>query len=507
MKIVIVEDEVRIREGIRYLLEKMGGQYEVVAEAENGARGLEMILQWNPDVVITDVRMEVMDGLEMLTKLHAQNVRVKAIILSAYSEFAYAQQAVKLGVREYLLKPINISDFTRCIQSVEAQLEDEQNLGGEMSPETVVQALLSEKLLLTESMEKRLKERCHISNQTSIALLAAYIGNDYASSRECVRDMLMAALNEQAQGFVLEREQERLYLLVLYGPGASGRAALRLAQGLARDENLLNRCALGLTSFMGVKPLKENYARLVGYMDWNIALGDGKVIESDEAARMKLASHAYPLEADTALRSSICARASGAVDRQVQAFFDSFWKGDAAVVPPCKVKEHTVRLIWSILETATSIGLMEMQVTQRHAVAERIMLARSREELIRLTLGVCRAAVAAHAEEEYDNLTVKRAVSLIHENYQSGITLQEIAYRLGVTPEHLSALFHRCMQEGFSAYIRNLRVQRAKELLIGTHLRQYEIAEKLGYTDSKYFSKVFKESTGLLPADYRKMKK
>ena len=93
---------------------------------------------------------------------------------------------------------------------------------------------------------------------------------------------------------------------------------------------------------------------------------------------------------------------------------------------------------------------------------------------------------------------------MIHEFYMEGITLGEIADRLQVTQEYLGNQFRRELGENFSAYIRNYRLRKAKELLIGTQMKQYEIAEKVGYTDAKYFARVFREHVGMSPAEYRK---
>ena len=93
---------------------------------------------------------------------------------------------------------------------------------------------------------------------------------------------------------------------------------------------------------------------------------------------------------------------------------------------------------------------------------------------------------------------------MIHEFYQSGITLNEIADKLNITPEYLGSQFHKEVGVNFSTYIRDFRISKAKELLIGTQLKLYKIAEQVGYTDPKYFSRVFRECTGQLPEEYRK---
>ena len=122
MKIAIVEDELRIREGLARLIRKIDSSYEIVGEAEDGLAGVRIIARQRPELVITDVRMPDLDGLEMLRRLEEKSIRVKAIVLSAYSEFSYAREAIKLGVSEYLLKPINVGDLTLALKRVEEQI-------------------------------------------------------------------------------------------------------------------------------------------------------------------------------------------------------------------------------------------------------------------------------------------------------------------------------------------------------------------------------------------------
>ena len=126
------------------------------------------------------------------------------------------------------------------------------------------------------------------------------------------------------------------------------------------------------------------------------------------------------------------------------------------------------------------------------------------EELERIAEDITACLSPAETGGNVSHLTVRKAIALIREYYKDGITLDEISRRLRVTPEYLGTLFHREVGTSFSTYIRNVRMDKARELLCGTQLKLYEIAEKTGYSDPKYFSKVFREVTGLTPAEYRK---
>ena len=108
--LIVVEDEFRIRDGLSRLIQRLNMGVKVIGEAENGLEGLKMIQDLQPDIVITDIRMPKIEGLEMIRKAREMNIGCTFIILSGYAEFRYAQTAISYGVTDYLLKPVTISD-------------------------------------------------------------------------------------------------------------------------------------------------------------------------------------------------------------------------------------------------------------------------------------------------------------------------------------------------------------------------------------------------------------
>ncbi|NLO83912.1 MAG: response regulator [Clostridiales bacterium] len=170
MKIVIVEDEVRIREGIEKLLSKRATEHQVVGMAENGKEGFALILQEKPELVIADIKMPLMDGIQMLAAVREAGITIKAIILSAYSEFAYAQQALKLGVSEYLLKPIVVDELMQAINSIETQLKGSKT-----------QSILEVRQILPEILHS-------ISHSSSDALETTQVGMLVGKARKIAEE-------------------------------------------------------------------------------------------------------------------------------------------------------------------------------------------------------------------------------------------------------------------------------------------------------------------------------
>lgn len=123
IKIVIVEDEFRIRQGLGNLIKKINPECCVVGEAENGYEGLKIIRNAEPNVVITDIQMPQMDGLEMIEKIREYNLECRFVILSGYAEFEYAQKGIRLGVEDYLLKPITITKVKELLSKITKQEE------------------------------------------------------------------------------------------------------------------------------------------------------------------------------------------------------------------------------------------------------------------------------------------------------------------------------------------------------------------------------------------------
>ena len=119
MRAVVVEDEILIREGLCKLMEKMFPEIKILGVAGNGLEGLSCIKEQKPDLVITDIKMPVMDGLAMLAKVQEMGMFPKVIVLTAYSEFSYAQQAVKLGVCDYVIKPVAVQEFVETIRKIQ----------------------------------------------------------------------------------------------------------------------------------------------------------------------------------------------------------------------------------------------------------------------------------------------------------------------------------------------------------------------------------------------------
>ena len=506
MKIVIVEDEIRIREGITRLLGKMSSDYEIVGEAENGEEGLQLVIEKSPELIITDIKMPLMDGLEMLQKIHESGTHVKAIVLSAYSEFEYARQAMKLGVTEYLLKPISMNDFSVAMDHVRGQIEKEQlqkpqQLG---SLEKIMEGILSGSIIPDLEILQFLKNRFQVLEKMPMAAVCFYMGNDYKKNAGIIsREIKMfAARKKEASHCIISLENDKIMAVIFYG-FQDGKMLERWTQSqVLQNSRQLSDVGIGWTQADTIFCLTEQLNQLKKCFDWNIALGDGVVISYPKITKIQTVPCIYPVQIEHKMKLAICGNDPQKMQEAIKAFHDYFQEGK--VYSPKEIKECYVRFLWSVINVSKEVGNLIHKEMQQQKLLEKIMKAKMRKELMAATQTIVSFVKIDQTGNEIRNLTVKRAVNMLQEFYTSGITLEEIADKLQITPEYLGTQFHKEMGVTFSTYLKQVRMSKAKELLIGTQLKLYEIAEKLGYSDSKYFSKVFKETFGQLPAEYRK---
>lgn len=507
MKAVVVEDEILIREGLCKLLHKMFPEIEIVGVAGNGQEGILCIEKSNPDLIITDIKMPGMDGLEMLSHVQEAGRFPKVIILTAYSEFAYAQQAVKLGACDYIIKPVVVQEFVQTIRKVQNLYEQEQKRTPDTmgSLENIISGMLHGVTAPDSQLEEFLNKRYQIAEDTPLIELLIYMGDLFETRRERKRQDMSRILEQKEVKYCLvDMEYDKIIVAVIYGY-SSKQDIERWYQNrilFQKREKWEQKINHGMLEVTGAKAIRDGYQQLLPYMDWNIVLGDDILISYPRVADVQSEVCIYPVELENQMKIAICTGEKDKIHKIIRQFYDYFVNGK--VYSPKEVKESYVRFLWALINIAKEVGCIDYGRIDQKMLLNRITDAKTKEELKNAYEELLGYMDVPMKEAEGISLAVKKAQSMIHEFYTDGITLGEIADRLNLTQEYLGTQFHKELGENFSSYIRNYRIAKAKELLIGTQLKQYEIAEKVGYTDAKYFARVFRECVGMSPAEYRK---
>ena len=503
MKIVIVEDEAPIREGLQKVITKINSRYEVLGTASNGADGLELILEKKPDLIIMDIRMSEMDGLTMLEHARVKGVDCKAVILSAFSDFSYAQQAINLGIEGYLLKPLHVPELENILENIEKKLRTEENKY--LSMETILMQGLTGQLEITEDLKKELIYRFNIYLDQPAYLFVSYLGDAYEKHQDEIISAVQEMRVKSSSIFnchIMKIAGHKEILTLLYNVEDVKTLRRNIENNVI--PNLLKRVPTQIFAWKEVPNLEKMHLfmnQMDDKLDWNLNFGEGVLISVDKIGELKTVPAIYPKDLENRAKQALINRQPAKFREYVAEFCKRFQK---KLHRPKDIKEAGIRFCTAVLSVAQKYGYQVELLNQ--TVMQSITRATTWREISDSMNELFDNIMACRKENlKTENPLIQRAMEVIHEEYQNGLTLEELSDKLYVSDEYLSAQFKKETGKTFTETIRKIRLEKVKDLLLHSSLKLNQIAYMVGISDPKYMSKIFREEYGVLPAEYRKM--
>lgn len=501
MRILIVEDEIRIRKGIAKLIQHHT-KHTVIGEARNGEEGMEMVRLHQPDLVITDIRMPQMDGLEMIRRLREEDGAWRFVILSGYSEFEYAKQALRYGAEDYLIKPLAPEDVIGLLDTVQEKIETERKKEQGKPEKKLRDYLIENELGCAGDLEKA----CGLCAQDRLRLVTAYVGNASSADKEwCLQrfeklrgrfpeQKMFCFFTESTREFICLTEDENWALM-----------EEELEKRLLKRQPANAQCVWVTGPVRDLKCLKEEYERLRGLYSYGLSLGYDTFLTEEKTARFEAEPYQYPKSLEHRLQKAFYQENREAFAEAADQFVR---EAAAAKVKPGQIKEGYMKIVDFMTNLAQENDQRVYEQLQNLNTIREIGGAVTMGELENVFREVA-AVLSSHMNQRQgiSNYTIKRAINYIRLHYYESISLEEVAAKLDITPEYLSTLFNRETGENFSVFLKKFRISHAKRLLKGTDKKIYEIAKEVGYGDPKYFNRVFKEEEGISPGDYRSLQK
>lgn len=517
-RIAVIDDDRQVLKGMKKQLPWHEFDLEWAGEAMDGKEGLRLIAETKPDIVFTDVYMPVMNGLAMAEELRRTGFSGKIIVLSGYSDFEYARQALRLNVFDYLSKPISPQTLRDVLDKAICELESESVRESER-----------------EELQRRLQQyEPYVEREwlTSI-VTGAYDAGSVHKNREGFVRKHLAGRVFRVVGFRLPR-QERTE-----GATASGMHLFRFAVGNIIDEImqeewpdgvrielngqqsvLLLHAAPGTDDGLWLEAVRRlvdrsvecvrSYLRLTLQAGIGGLKGDWKEIadSTEEAFHFRQAAEGRKTAGST-VRSVKFYHTFTALLRQGQleelgelaAEFAGQWK-DAGQVSPAELAGVASELL-TVIEYAQYNDGKPGGLETGGALAAAAASIQDPEGLERWMRGLVECI--SGDRQWGDNVRHKKAVEFviqyIHEHYDQDITLGDLTEKVFISRNYLSQIFRHATGETFNGYLTRVRMEKAKGLIQdGNHLI-YEVAEMVGYKSVAYFSNLFKKYTGMNPSD------
>lgn len=503
MKILIVEDEFNAREGLVSLIRKISPGHEICGPAADGEEGFQLAVSCKPDLVFVDIELPKMNGLEMIQKILDVQQDSCFVILSGYAEFEYAQQAIRFGVSEYLLKPITYDQIVRVIQNMENYIKIKKS---EQNVKKVSSSELLRKILLGESDQSDLLQII----DTSVVPKRLYIINLYYGQEDCdCRDKIPKVWNSFCKDYLFQN----CYTSFL---GHHSFFTALVNTEIPPDEmikminyNLLvllrNQIKHDITAVLlpiqGWDELPSALAKIEQLNSWALTLGNQEVIEPNRISRVKSDEERQARQFDMEAISAVYDGDMEELDRVNHDLLDSLILRKCA---PSAIKEKCIRYVLSVLICFRELNINIYQNTKDTFLSDKIGKCNTRPELENCLKDLI-SLYSLNTENDFGgkSILIRKTIQYIRGAYREKISLENIAAQMKVSPEYLSHLFTKEMGVSFSDYVKKYRIDAAKKLMLQPDDKIYEIGAKIGYKDPKYFCRIFKEVTGFSPKEYR----
>lgn len=534
LKIFLAEDEFVIREGIKNNIDWNSHGYVFVGEAGDGELALPIIQKEKPDILITDIRMPFMDGLELSRLVKADLPETEIIILSGFEEFEYAREAIKIGVAEYLTKPISATDLLAGIDRVASEIRkrrEEERMRAQYLEEMQEAVRLEKKELFRKLVAggASVSELIKLAEKVNVSITAV---NYNIVLLKCVSER-----HEQNEfsGSVLkfDNETEKMALeqgAVSFDRTPEGRAYLFLGDSEGDIAYKIKQFTMGVDSFAGehssikyfggigrtvcrISEIPDSYQVASRAFAFRFFEGANRFVEakeyiSDTVGGMNLARDDFNVDEinpKQVSRGELEGFLKIGSEEEVEYFVDAYFKevGQSALNSVMFRQFIAMNSYFSVSEFVESIGKSRENIETFNAGSDCL---KSVDETAQYLVRIFTEAIRIRekiSSSKYD-LVVEEVYKYVENNFDDvELSLNDIAAHVNFSPSHLSMVFSQETGKTLIRYITDVRMSKAKELLRCTSKRSSEIGALTGYQDPHYFSYLFKKTQGITPTDFR----
>lgn len=517
IRLLIVDDESATRNGLLRYMDWKGLGVDMIQTAESGQEALAMCEDFQPDLVLSDIRMRGMNGVEMCTILHEKYPECRIIFISGYSDKEYLKAAIELGAVNYVEKPVDTEELKRAVQKAMASILEtrrHRNEGERLSK--------SEAYLRREAFFSLLRGREPGESSEQNLEESGLFREGYPLMRICILRLSPAVTNlSRFRSALWETAGIRAFTerdCSVYGEFWDNRRLILLLCGTEEAVGngscllkAISRAATGLVDgvrlfFALGEPVRNPHGLSHSYQSAHEAektvfyLGYGKSAERGRKDRPLDLGADYPAEFRQALSMGNEEAASQVLDRLAA----SLREGEA-------VASAFVQGLYFSLERELEEESLRLFPYDRSDMAKRQETDAQHlegldtiDDLNAFLRAQVHEIFALNSRDDSNSSVVLRVIRLIQQEYgDKDLSVKQLAENVYLTPTYLSGLFKRKTGKTIWEYLTSVRIERAKELLRNPRFKLYHISKQVGYEDANYFAKIFKKQTGVTPSEYR----
>lgn len=539
-KVMLVEDEEFILQGLRCIVDWEEISMNVVSMAHNGQEALEMFRREPADIVVTDVEMPLMNGLELLREIRKIDPRTRCIILSGYDEFEYARTALKLDVEEYILKPIHEGQLRQALLHAAEHFDEiAREKAGSMEDKIGWHRFLNGKLEGSEA-ESFLRMLPEIGPEESVTAAMMKIDADSLEAKDGMQDVLIELQKLPAKLKTIYLSPDTLFLLLYMGkeerkphdardteggesefPGAGNHSEDRSGQSHVESgadaaaeifgsfQDHLESC-YGIMSFITIGPpireyrdLPPSYKIISRLQKYRLLEGYGSCIAESYIKERK---HQDVVIDENLLRKMILKKDKEGALNYIEDLFINNLKSEVDVDVL-----YQLALKMAVLLQDIKVEYKLEQSRNLQALTEMVEKIYQADDIFGLKTifisEITEIILYLHTEDSQYTPVVKQVMEEVRKNYKEDMNLKTLAYKYHMNASYLGQIFQKEVGCSFTQYLSNTKNKIAKDLILNTNMKINDIAKEVGYPDTSYFYRKFKQCYGVSPASLRNMKK
>ncbi len=522
-KVIMADDEVVILNGLKHMVPWEKLEIELVGEAQNGTDLLREILDKKPQVVISDIKMPGLTGLDVIRQVKEAGLDdIKFIFISGFQEFTYAKEALAYGAVDYLLKPVNALDLEEAIKKALEQFEEHSVSKLFEESESEIELLFDKINEGNEVDSKELKKnfdklQIDLENKLFIGLSIGILPTDIRKLREqsitkyhltqfSVFNRTAELFKEQKCGFMIKRDEDAIHLIMVLEKddemGFFERYVHPIRSEVEREFNVELHIGIGMRTD-NVMQLKNVY-KTSKFAFVNYFFEEKSVLDFDNMHKQYTVSFEdYTKQLDEVFQAILLkeGRVLEQVDKILQMIYEIHYGN------PYATKTRVINFMDDLMLKINQYSLIRKSYEkEQEELQNKIRDALNYPELHKLVMKYYEGLVA----DIYQTERVREASSIemikrfIREHYMEDLSVKKVAEFACVSQNYFSAMFKKETGENFKAYLTAIRMEEAMKLLLDTEMKTYEIGEAVGYNNVRRFVDAFRSKYGMSPMDYKK---
>lgn len=527
-KLLIVDDEKWVRKGLINTIEWSKHDIEIIGEAEDGESALEVIKRNKPDIIISDVYMDKMDGLVLLNKCLELAPDIKFIILSGHEEFELVKDAIANNAVDYILKPAREEKLIKVVDKAKKQIDKNQkNIEYKRKvekfkenipvlKEKYLNYLLEDRIDLKEIINNYNFLNINFSDENFLIMIVAVAGINCASKstktqikkievKECIEK-----ITNDYNVEILEDYPNRFVIIINFDDHQNDKSlsyidkiAQEINQSILKNIKLSNKIGIGKL-YQKSERISDSYQEAKEALEYKLFLENDIIFFDDIKISNNNYIFSYPEEIEKSIIRSIKAENIEAINKNCKEFIQFFKKSNKS--SPQDLKRASLQLTFTILKELVKWDISLGYLFKEQEIELKIKSAKSLRKLNELlnSFAIRAAEEIKDKNENKNQRQIMKAKKYISENYDKDLSLNDIAEEVYLSPNYFSNLFKEQINQTVISYLTEVRISKSKKMLKESNLKIYEIAERVGYNNSRYFSQLFKKKLGVTPNEYRK---